>query len=184
MSTLFYIIGASGVGKDSLINYCRARINGSYPIAFAHRYITRPIQSGAENHIYLSDEEFNLRLQYQLFAMTWESHQLQYGIGIEINSWLQQGLSVVINGSREYLPTALQGYPQLKVILIEAQPEVLKTRLQSRGRENDHDIMQRLLRNQQLSDTYAGVVRIQNNGLLADAAGELLQHMLAVKEVI
>lgn len=184
MSKLFYIIGASGAGKDTLMSYCRAQINGAYPIVFAHRYITRPVQNGGEHHVYLTDEEFNLRLQHQQFAMAWQSHQLQYGISIEINSWLQSGLSVVVNGSRAYLPQALQAYPQLIVILIEAHPDILKARLQNRGRESEQNIAQRLLRNISLDDQHTGIIRIQNNGLPADAADELLQHLITVNEFI
>ena len=37
MPQLFYIVGASGVGKDSLMEYARLRINASMPVLFAHR---------------------------------------------------------------------------------------------------------------------------------------------------
>ena len=111
MSTLFYVIGASGVGKDTLMNYARIAINGNAPVIFAHRYITRDTEAGNENHINISREEFALRKANQLFALDWESHGQCYGIGIEIDLWLQKGLNVVVNGSRQYLPIAKSRYP-------------------------------------------------------------------------
>jgi CheY-like chemotaxis protein len=39
---LFYIIGASGAGKDSLINYARNRINGSLPILLVIAWLAMP----------------------------------------------------------------------------------------------------------------------------------------------
>ena len=180
MSNLFYIIGASGAGKDSLMNHCRGQINGALPIVFAHRYITRPANAGAENHVSLTNEEFQLRLQHGLFALHWESHGLYYGIGIEINTWLQKGLSVIINGSREYLNTAIEKYPAIQPILITADTDLIKTRLNSRGREDDKSIAERLARNEQMSMADVEIIRIQNNGTIDDAAIQLLDFILPV----
>ena len=181
MSHLFYIMGASGVGKDSLINYARNKINGSVRVLFAHRYITRPAQAGNENHIALSSEEFQSRLAGNLFALHWESHGQYYGIGNEINGWLERGFHVVINGSRQYLPEAQRQYAQLKVILIEASPETLKMRLESRGRESAPDIKKRIDRNQEIQLGLPNVIRIHNDGPLEEAGEELLSIISAVK---
>ena len=54
MGTLFYVVGASGAGKDSLLAYARAALGGGTPVFFAHRYITRPAEAGGENHVALS----------------------------------------------------------------------------------------------------------------------------------
>ena len=90
------------------MHYARQRINGSAPILFAHRYITRPVTGTSENHIVLTPEEFQLRKTGGLFALDWESHNLYYGIGREINDWMISGYHVVVNGSRQYLPVAQQ----------------------------------------------------------------------------
>ena len=57
MAQLIYIVGASGVGKDSLMHYARQRLNGSEPILFAHRYITRPV-AGASEKIWIEPGRF------------------------------------------------------------------------------------------------------------------------------
>ena len=44
------IMGASGSGKDSLLQALRPRLRG-VPVAFARRYITRPLSAKGERHI-------------------------------------------------------------------------------------------------------------------------------------
>jgi ribose 1,5-bisphosphokinase len=174
---LYYIIGASGAGKDSLIRWVRARVEGSLPILFAHRYITRPAGQDPENHICLSQAEFLLRREKGLFALSWESHGLYYGIGREIEEWMAKGFRVVVNGSREYLPVATGRYPGLVSILIEARPDILQQRLETRGREQGQDLESRLKRQPFWQEPAEGLLRVTNNGLLEDA-GRALKDIL------
>lgn len=128
---LFYVIGPSGSGKDSLMRYARERLAGDAGVVFAHRYITRAAELQGENHIALTAPEFDARRAAGLFAMHWGSHALRYGIGLEINFWLERGCNVVMNGSREYLPQAKCSYPALVAVLIAVAPEVLAERLRA-----------------------------------------------------
>jgi ribose 1,5-bisphosphokinase len=178
MSQLFYIVGASGVGKDSLMEYARLRINGSMPVLFAHRYITRPSKEGNENHVFVSPEEFRLRRDKGLFALHWVSHGLYYGIGKEIDAWMENGFHVVVNGSRQYLPVAIQRYPDLVTIVIEADPDVIRRRLESRGRETAADIEQRI---HQQPDPWSGSscpISIHNNGPLEEGGNALISTFI------
>jgi ribose 1,5-bisphosphokinase len=177
MPQLFYIVGASGVGKDSLMDYARLRINGSMPVLFAHRYITRPSKEGNENHVYVSPEEFRLRRDKGLFALHWISHGLYYGIGQEIDSWMESGFHVVVNGSRQYLPVAIERYPSLVTIVIEADPEVIRRRLESRGRETTVDIEKRI---QHKPERWSGSGRISihNNGPLEEGGNALISTFI------
>jgi ribose 1,5-bisphosphokinase len=174
MNKLFYIVGASGAGKDTLINYARTKINGSDPVIFAHRYITRPPNTGNENHVCLSTGEFQLRMKAGLFAMYWESHGNFYGIGHEINRWLKNGFNVVINGSRQYLPIAQQIYPEMEVILIVATHEIINQRLLNRGREDAGEIEKRIARTSKISTDLRNCIKIQNDGAIEDAGDELV----------
>jgi ribose 1,5-bisphosphokinase len=45
---LVYVMGPSGAGKDSVLGRARAMLSTDLPIVFAHRYITRPADSGGE----------------------------------------------------------------------------------------------------------------------------------------
>jgi ribose 1,5-bisphosphokinase len=172
MPQLIYIVGASGVGKDSLMHYARKQLNGSIPLLFAHRYITRPFTEGSENHVAVTVEEFRCRRDGGLFALDWESHGLYYGIGIEIEVWMKKGFHVVVNGSRQYLPVAIQRYPDLIPIVIEADPDVIRRRLESRGREKGEEIENRIKRQPPLG--IEGLIRISNNGLLEEGGEELV----------
>lgn len=171
MADLFYVIGASGAGKDSLLDYARHHVPDEAGIVFTHRYITRPADAGGENHVALSVEEFQRREQLDCFAMSWFSHETHYGIGIEIHQWLAKGLDVVINGSRAYLPVAARKYPELVPVLIRVAPDVLASRLLARGRENPDQIQQRLrvARELESSVQHPRLVKIDNNHLLEEA---------------
>ena len=174
MPHLFYVIGASGVGKDALMNYARTKLNGALPLIFAHRYITRPPKEGNENHIWVSPEEFSLRQKQNLLAFHWESHGLYYGVGVEIYTWMQNGFDVVLNGSREYLPIARKLFPGLVTILIEASPEVVRQRLENRGRESKDAIENRLGRRPDINYPTENFLRIRNEGLLEEAGDTLI----------
>lgn len=180
MADLFYIIGASGVGKDSLLRFARKRMPRDAPVTFAHRYITRPADAGGENHVALSESEFLCRARMGCFAMHWLSHDTWYGIGIEINEWLAKGLNVVINGSRVYLNQAAKKYTELNPVLICAHKDKLRERLLARGRENAAKIEDRLTATQSLDAQvdHPRLIRINNNAELADAGTKLVQLIM------
>jgi ribose 1,5-bisphosphokinase len=177
MAELCYVIGASGVGKDSLLRYAREHMPPDAPVIFAHRYITRAADAGGENHIALSTHEFHSRSRKGCFAMQWHSHQTWYGIGIEINQWLAKGLNVVMNGSRAYLEDAASNYPELAPVLISANSNSLRERLAARGRESSEEIEERLSLAAQLDSLteHPRLIRIDNNGPLAEAGENLVQ---------
>lgn len=171
---LFYIIGPSGCGKDSLMSYARKQMAGNPHVVFAHRYITRAATAGGENHVALTEDEFAARVQAGLFAMHWASHHCRYGIGSEINTWLAKGCNVVMNGSREHLPHAMKSYPELMPVWIEVSPEVLAERLRARGRESEEEINERLVRAAAYRASSRNLV-IHNDGVLQDAGEELVR---------
>lgn len=176
--TLFYVIGASGAGKDTLCRLARSRLNASAPVIFAHRYITRPSGDSGENHVALTRKEFFLRRAHGLFAMAWESHGYGYGIGVEIDRWLGSGLSVVVNGSRAYLAEAAERYPEMVVIHIEADREVLKARLMARNRETPHEIEARLRRTDTLDPVcHRNLCTIFNNDSLEASVASFLDAL-------
>jgi ribose 1,5-bisphosphokinase len=170
---LFYLMGASGAGKDSLMRYAREKLASQRGVIFAHRYITRPSSAvglSGENYIPLSEPEFEQRRQAGCFAMHWQSHGYRYGIGVEIEQWLALGLKVVVNGSRAYLEQALRRYPgRLCPILIEVSPQRLRERLLARGRETVAEIEKRLQR----ASNFTAQVLERPNWVVIDNEGEL-----------
>lgn len=185
MPSLFYLIGASGSGKDSLIRAVRARSGRQDPVRllFAHRYITRPRDpSGSEDHLPVSPAEFAAMRAADLFALHWESHGLGYGVGREILSWLNAGFDVAVNGSREYLPEATRRVPNLRPVLVKADPEALKVRLTARGRETEDSIQERLQRAAALDAAtlrdWPDIAVVDNSGLLESAVRTLERLLL------
>ncbi|HED15179.1 MAG TPA: phosphonate metabolism protein/1,5-bisphosphokinase (PRPP-forming) PhnN [Gammaproteobacteria bacterium] len=184
MAKLFYVIGASGAGKDSLIHYIRGSLPEDAPVMFAHRYITRPADAGGENHVALSAQEFAQRQQQGCFSMDWHSHETHYGIGSEIDEWLSKGLDVVVNGSREYLQEATKKYKNIVPILICVDPDLLADRLFARGRETFSQVSQRVAHAIKLEDTvyHPCLQKIENNGVLEEAGDQLLQIILDTEQ--
>lgn len=171
---LYYVIGASGVGKDSLLNYARPFLSHA-PVVFAHRYITRPVELSGENHVSLSEAEFLNRQQYGCFLFDWQSHGLHYGIGQEVQDWLDRGLNVVMNGSRGYLAEATLRLPNLRPVLITVSLDKLKTRLEQRGRENPEQIQERLLRASEYSKlSHPNLMTVSNDEDLEIAGQQLV----------
>lgn len=177
MPRLIYIMGPSGCGKDSLMAEARLRLPAEAPVVFAHRYITRPADAGGENHVALNRAEFQLRRTRGLFALHWESHGFAYGIGREIDIWLTAGLSVVVNGSRAALPSALGAYPALLPVLVEVTEEVLRERLNARGREDAAEMEKRLARARMAVTETPALVRFDNSGPLAQR-GQVLASLI------
>lgn len=178
---IVYVMGPSGAGKDTLLQFARTRLNGSR-VVFAHRYITRPADAGGENHVQLSQEEFALRADSGLFALEWSSHGLRYGIGIEIEAWMARGFRVVVNGSRVHLARAAERYPGLKAVHVDARAEVLAARLAARGRETIEEVRARLARKAPLAlpaHLDLELTEIDNSGPLEHAGSALVDALSA-----
>ncbi|WP_321934077.1 MULTISPECIES: phosphonate metabolism protein/1,5-bisphosphokinase (PRPP-forming) PhnN [unclassified Paraburkholderia] len=165
---LIYVMGPSGAGKDTLLRYARERLSGQ-DVVFAHRYITRE-DSGGENHVALTETEFEARSQRGLFALQWRSHALHYGVGVEIDQWMTLGCTVVVNGSRAYAGEAFERYPRMTLVHIEAAQHVLAARLASRARETPEQVAARLARRAPFEvPAGAAFARIDNSGHLEEA---------------
>lgn len=181
MAKIFYVVGASGAGKDSLMQLARKQVEGR-SVAFAHRYITRPADDNTENFISLSQAEFARRLASGCFWWHWYSHDLSYGLGIEVLAWLEAGLTIVVNGSRAYLQEARrlaqQAGLELVVVWVYCDPRVLAERLRLRGRENAEQISERLHRAQAFVAPEDALV-IDNSGSLQQAWVQWQPHLIA-----
>lgn len=172
---LYYVVGPSGSGKDSLISYARQQLCGR-PIVFARRFIDRPVQPGPETHVALSNSDFQRQLRRGEFAMYWRANGYQYGIGTDIDGWLARGRDVVVNGSREYIDRARARYPELRLVWIETDASVLRKRLLERGRDDPSEIARRLLRAESFVPPEDALI-IHNSGPLVDAGERLIEAL-------
>lgn len=173
---LFYLMGPSGAGKDSLLDACRGRRVSGYRLRIAPRHITRDEDSGGEDHIAVSPDAFHRQLEEGRFALHWRANGRDYGVGTEMDEWLAAGDVVLVNGSRAHLEQALNRYPNLLVpVLICVDPEHQRQRLQNRGRETAAEIDARVARSRRLqAELEDRFVTIHNDGTLAHATEQLL----------
>ena len=65
-------------------------------------------------------------------------------------------------------------FPSMQIVLITADAAILKSRLETRGRESAPDIEARLARLREDGFRPAEVTEIRNDGLIAIAGGRLL----------
>jgi ribose 1,5-bisphosphokinase len=170
---LIYVIGPSGAGKNSIIVAAREKLNKIKYLYFAHRYVTRTLNSD-EDDVPISTTAFAHYRQNGLLALDWQAHGIRYGIGVFIDGLLRSGGTVVVNGSRAYLPSALSRYPKLTAVLITVPPQVAHARLLARGREPAAAIAARLERALALAIPTAQLVTIDNSGALEQATQAMI----------
>ena len=168
---IIYVMGASGVGKTRLIDFARRKLDGKHPVAFAHRYITRPLGKDAENYIALSKGEFELRKARGLFAFEWQAYGFAYGIGIEIKTWLNAGLSVVMDGSRAHFIGERASIADVVPVLVTVGGEELRRRLTRRDREDAQAIEERFRRAGEFAIADLSLLTVDNSGPI-ERAGE------------
>jgi phosphonate metabolism protein/1,5-bisphosphokinase (PRPP-forming) PhnN len=172
---LIFLIGPSGSGKDSLIDASRAQLSAA-GVEIARRVITRSAEAKGEAAHGVSAQRFAQMCEEGAFAMHWRANGLEYGIPAQVDKWLAQGRSVLVNGSRAYLPEARERYPDLLAVCLEVQPEVLRERLLARGRETPEQVDQRLARNGRLQlEAAPSVHHLDNSGDLVTTVAALLE---------
>ncbi|WP_040505708.1 MULTISPECIES: phosphonate metabolism protein/1,5-bisphosphokinase (PRPP-forming) PhnN [unclassified Limnohabitans] len=178
-SRLIYVMGPSGAGKDSVLVWLRKHLPKDMPVHWARRTITRPAAAGGEVHEETDEQGFETLRSQDAFALSWHANGLHYGIRRTELAGLQQGLWVLVNGSRGHLAQALQSHPGLQVVHITADPATLLQRLIQRQRETPEQIQQRIVRASAFL-VPQGVIEISNNGTL-DQAGQAL--LLALQKM-
>ena len=185
MANLYYVVGPSGAGKDSILNAAKPHLIEELGVVFAHRYITRPADAGGENHVALSYEDFQSRKRRGLFCLDWESHGLCYGLGIEVRDWLDEGIDVVMNGSRAYLPEASERFSDALIpVSISVDGSILRERLIQRGRESAEEVEKRVARATTFKVEHPRLLTIENNGRLEDAVFAFYTHLKRESSIV
>ena len=142
--TFFFVVGPSGAGKDSLIDGARAALDDDY--VFARRVITRPDGSAGEAHEGVTEAEFARRQRSGEFLVTWDAHDLCYGLPRSLMLELERGRNVVANGSRGVIAELAARLPRFVVIVVTAPHDVLARRIAARGRESGDQVASRVAR--------------------------------------
>src|ERR1700729_2806002 len=95
VGTLFFVVGPSGSGKDSLIDGARTVLEPTGRYVFARRVITRPAGSAGEDHEFTTEEEFARRESLGDFLISWNAHGLRYGLLASLLVALENGQNVI-----------------------------------------------------------------------------------------
>ncbi len=172
---LIYVMGPSGAGKDSILGRARALLPPEAPVVFAHRYITRPADTGGENHVAVTRAEFATRRAHGLFAYHWHAHGNDYAVGREIHDWRAAGMTVVVSGSRDHFLRTGGLDSQARPVLITAPADRLKQRLAGRGRESAVEAAERLQRADAYEIDDPRLVTIVNDGTIDEAAAAFVR---------
>lgn len=175
---LIYVVGPSGAGKDSLLDWLRERLPVSLPVHWVRRTITRPAHAGGEDHESVDAPTFEAALQTGGFALHWEANGLKYGIRQEELVPLANRHWVMLNGSRGHLEACCARYPGLTVLHITADMHILRSRLRQRGRESVEAIEARLQRFVNLAvPADSKLMEVHNNSSLDVAGHRLLSEL-------
>jgi len=153
---LVLVVGPSGAGKDTLIDRARAVLRDNPSVVFPRRVVTRA--AADEPHDTMDPDAFDKAARAGAFALTWDAHDLRYGIPVSIDADISAGRSVVCNVSRAIVATARERYADVRVVLVTAPPEVLAARLAARARGSDGDLARRLARSESFATLAADCV--------------------------
>lgn len=167
---LIAVVGPSGAGKDSVLEASQRQLSNASHVRFVQRVITRQAESGHEDHTALDEKTFIAREQAGDFCITWQAHGLYYGVPLCVIDWINDGHTVILNGSRGALPSIARVFPMLRVAHLVVDDAILAQRLAARGRETAVEIKQRLSRCVPVSTRDKLDIVIHNNSTLMEAA--------------
>jgi len=171
------VVGPSGSGKDTLLNALKTLCSGRDDIVFARRAITREADASSEDHDTLSMDAFERLIETGDLALGWRAHGLGYCLPKACDRAIENGKTVIANGSRRVLAEAHAKYARFQVILITAPIDVLASRLAARGRESEADIRARLSQADLEIHDVPNVIRIENTGTVEAAVRQILDAL-------
>ena len=168
------VVGPSGAGKDTIIDYAREKLHDDSGVEFVRRVITRPSDAGSEDHDTLADAAFDEAEKQGAFALSWPAHGLKYGLPANVDRTIADGRVAIANLSRGALPALRQRYANVAVVEITARHDILAERLSARGRESRGEVLARLARTAAV-DRGADVITIDNSGAREEAGERFLE---------
>lgn len=173
---LFAVVGASGAGKDSVLRGAHKALRDDDRFVFPQRFITRPAESGGEDHVAVTASEFGSMRDQDRFCLHWSAHGLSYGVPSAVIEYMDAGRHVIVNLSRTAIGDAIARFDEVAIVEISASPEVIRQRLKTRGRESAIEIDRRSRR--RVEGNWAlgsNVMRIKNDGTVEEAVARFVE---------
>ena len=175
MSPVFVITGPSGVGKGTLIRTLRERLPELELAVSATTREPRPGEQDGLDYHFLSDDEFERRVQAGEFVEHARYSGRRYGtLRSELQRRAGEGrpvlLEIELQGARQVrheLPEAVQ------VFIAPPSEEALRTRLIGRGTDSPEQVQERLRTAQEELRAQEEFPHVVVNDRLEDAVAEL-----------
>jgi ribose 1,5-bisphosphokinase len=178
---LIYVMGPSGAGKDSLLEWLRHRLAPAAPVCFARRTIDRPVQPLGEQHESVDAASFEGLLQADAFAMHWLANGRLYGVRHGELEPLRRAQWLFVNGSRAHLAQALRQFKGMSVLHITASADILRARLLARQREAPALVEARIRRAVSfVLEPGCRTIELRNDSSLDAAGADLMQALSAL----
>jgi phosphonate metabolism protein PhnN/1,5-bisphosphokinase (PRPP-forming) len=146
------------------------------------RIVKRPRTGETEAHDMMSADEFLAAEKRGDFVLSWEAHDLHYGISASIRGNLSAGRTVAVNVSRAIIAEAGMRFPNLAVLHVTAPVTIIAERLAQRGRETAEEIARRIAREPPHFETRFEAVTIVNDTTLEPAAASFITALLRFAE--
>lgn len=171
MIKIVLIVGASGVGKDTLIKAIKNDVKAN----FVTRYITR-VPDVNESNYYIGKDDFDYLIKSGFFVSSWEAHGNIYGIS---QHSIKDGLNI-ISISREAIKDFEKTFEDVTTIEIGIPKELLYIRLKNRGREDEEAIAKRIKRSEQKIDA-KNLIYFDNSKPIEQSKEEFISLLYSIK---
>ena len=176
MPRVFVITGPSGVGKGTLIRTLRERLPELELSVSATTRPPRPGEVDGVDYHFLSDAEFERRVQAGEFVEHATYSGRRYGtLRSELERRLQAGhpvvLEIEVQGARQVRKTMPEA---LQIFIAPPSPEALRTRLVGRGTDDAEQVDARLRTAEAELAARDECARVVVNDRLDDAVEELV----------
>ncbi|PHR72636.1 MAG: hypothetical protein COA66_05110 [Arcobacter sp.] len=168
------IVGASGVGKDTLLKNIKKSLKNK--ANFITRYITREADLNEKNY-FLDPLAFDLLKINKFFVSSWAAHNNFYGIS---KNSIKEGLNI-ISISRSSIKDFEAFYDNVYTINITVPKEELRKRLIKRARENKDEIEERLNRSYACIESN-NLIHFDNSEDIGTSSESLLNLLSQIKE--
>jgi ribose 1,5-bisphosphokinase len=172
---IILIVGASGVGKDTLIREAKKELKKEFN--FVRRYITRKPDK-SEKNFFLENSAFKLLRDNKYFISSWEAHGNFYAIS---KNSIKKGANV-ISISRSKINDFERIFSNVYVINITLNKEELRNRLMKRGRESFEEIKKRLDRNYDRIEA-KNLINFENDKLFEESSKSFIKILKEIDEL-
>jgi ribose 1,5-bisphosphokinase len=172
---IILIVGASGVGKDTLIKEAKKDLKKEFN--FVRRYITRKPDKSEKNY-FLENSAFELLKENDFFISSWSAHENFYGISK--NSIKNK--TNIISISRSKIEDFEKNFKNVYVINITLDEKILKKRLIKRGRESIEEIKKRLERKYDKIEA-KNLINFENNKSYEDGRKDFIKLLKEIDAI-